>query len=146
MDLSSNFFFKKSIFQIRKFSYFFCGLFLYKKNNEVEHPIGGGRCLAFYHKFLTINTSIRLQMTILYNIKATNSSLLFVVGISLNVTFNQVVRGLSPRRPTSIWNNLLQWHKVWQYICHTFVTVFPNNFSNISNLIQKVLKPEVLKV
>jgi hypothetical protein len=35
---------------------------------------------------------------------------------------------------------------VWQYICYTFVTVLPNNYSNISNLIQTVLKPEVLKV
>jgi len=38
--------------------------------------------------------------------------LLIVVVISINVTFNQVVRGSSPRRPTSIWNVLLQWHKV----------------------------------
>ena len=54
------------------------------------------------------------------------------------MTFNQVVRGSSPRRPTSIWNDSRQWHKVWLHICHTFVTVIPNNYPNIS--IHSILK------
>ena len=51
-------------------------------------------------------------MVTLYNIQVTDYILLFVIGISLNVTFNQVLLGSSPRRPTSNWNVLLQWHKV----------------------------------
>ncbi len=37
-------------------------------------------------------------MVTLYNIQVTDYILLFVIGISLNVTFNQVLLGSSPRR------------------------------------------------
>ena len=39
-------------------------------------------------------------MVTLYNIQVTDYILLFVVGISLNVTFNQVLLGSSPRADT----------------------------------------------
>jgi len=46
--------------------------------------------------------------------------LLIVVVISINVTFNQVVRGSSPRRPTSIWNGL----RIFGFLKITFVRKF----------------------
>ena len=106
------------------------GLFLSLKNNEGGYPVGGGRCLTFYHKFTILDTKNRHQMVTLYNIQVTDYILLFVIGISLNVTFNQVLLGSSPRRPTKGINSLQKFTKCNHLNCYNYVSLLGKLFSN----------------
>ena len=106
------------------------GLFLSLKNNEGGYPVGGGRCLTFCHKFVILDTKNRHQMATLYKIQVTDYILLFVVGISLNVTFNQVLLGSSPRRPTKGINSLQKFTKCNHLNCYNYVSLLGKLFSN----------------
>ena len=109
---------------------FLGGLFLSLKNNEGRYPVGGGKCLTFCHKFVILDTKNRHQMVTLYNIQVTDYILLFVVGISLNVTFNQVVRGSIPRRPTKGINILHKFTKCNHLNYYNYVSLLGKLFSN----------------
>jgi hypothetical protein len=100
------------------------------KNNEGRYPVGGGKCLTFCHKFVILDTKNRHQMVTLYNIQVTDYILLFVIGISLNVTFNQVLLGSSPRRPTKGINSLQKFTKCNHLNCYNYVSLLGKLFSN----------------
>ena len=110
--------------------FFLGGLFLSLKNNEGRYNVGGGKCLTFCHKFVILDTKNRHQMVTLYNIQVTDYIMLFVVGISLNVTFNQVLLGSSPRRPTKEINSLQKFTKCNHLNCYNYVSLLGKLFSN----------------
>ena len=62
-------------------------------------------------------------MATLYKIQVTDYILLFVVGISLNVTFNLVLLGSSPRRPTMEINSLQKFTKCNHLNCYNYVSL-----------------------
>ena len=69
-------------------------------------------------------------MVNLYYIQVTDYILLFVVGICLNVTFNQVVRGSSPHRPTKGINILHKFIKCNHLNYYNYVSLLGKLFSN----------------
>ena len=70
------------------------------EKHTMGYPIGlkGG-----VKKFVTLDLKNRHQMTIIDNIYVTDYYLFFVAGDCKNETFNQVVRGSRPRRPTTYY-------------------------------------------
>ncbi len=69
-------------------------------------------------------------MATLYKIQVTDYILLFVVGISLNVTFNLVLLGSNPRRPTKEINSLQKFTKCNHLNCYNYVSLLGKLFSN----------------